>query len=87
MAPKSLGFGPTTLDDVGRQNLESPINTMLIGLYRTSLKREVVRPSVPDTNLLFEILSDWEREIQSLNLDDHFEGLDDLNGGVDHDLS
>lgn len=47
----------------------------------------MVRPNVLNTNQLFEILSEWEREIQSLNLDDHFEGLDDLSGGFDHDLS
>lgn len=42
----------------------------------------MVPPEGHDLNRLFEILSEWERELQSLNLDDILDVENERDGGI-----
>lgn len=44
--------------------------------------KQLVPPRGHDLNQLFEILSEWERELQSLNLDDILNVENDSDGGM-----
>lgn len=60
------------------RNVATPLGVQLDDLDRVSTGVSMVRGEGPDLNHLFEVLADWERELETLEADQ----LNDLGIGL-----